>query len=81
MDEILCCVKFTPKDLEQEVEYIKAGGSLVDPVFGDLSVSFDGLAQSLESGSKVELKGWKDNDKEIKDSVNILRKIIKNQRG
>ena len=61
--------QFTPRDLDNEIEYLKAGNSVQDPVFKDLSVSFDGMSEDLKADDMIKLNAGSE-DMSI-DFVNV----------
>ena len=47
--------RYAPQDMENEVEYLRVGDSIADPLFGTLTVSFDGPTTELMAGNPVSI--------------------------
>lgn len=48
--------RFTPKDLDEEIEYLRVGESIVDPLFGTLTVEFEGASDDFDAGNMVTVE-------------------------
>jgi hypothetical protein len=48
--------KFTPDELDDEVKYLRAGDSIEDPLFGTLTVEFEGSSEEFDAGNEVSLE-------------------------
>jgi len=57
----------TPKDFDDEVEYLKLGDSFIDPVFGTVKFSLDTVSPELKSSERdfIEVKTSGDDSVEI----------------
>ncbi len=61
-------IQVTPKSFDDQVEYIKAGSELVDPLFGAFKYQFTGETPAYTSDSREKISITPDGSKKIKIS-------------